>query len=133
MLLITLIISILFGVFVPLIGFCAYVCFYQWKHLSPDEWDIQATLLKKRQRKSDVIYLFKNINTCKECIIKLKKIYLNKLFIPNEFLIEKSPKKEYYKYLKETLQENETYFITFGDIGVENKPKKILLSAKEIT
>ena len=87
-------------------------------------------LLKKSERKSKTLYVFKDLEEKTEFIISLNKIYFSKKYIPNEFLIERSPKKVYYKYLKEMLKEDETYVITFAVIDKENK---FLLAAEQLT
>ena len=128
-----MIIVIIISIFCALVfSIFIFINIYELKHLCADEWNVKVVLLKKKERKSEIIYLFKNFNTRKEYIIRLKKGYLNKDYIPNEFLIEDSPKKEYYEYLKEILQENRTYIIMFGVIN-DNNQKKYLLSAKQTT
>lgn len=87
-------------------------------------------LLKKSKRKSKTLYVLKDLEEKTEFIISLNKSYLSQEYIPNEFLIERSPKKVYYKYLKEMLKEDETYVITFAVIDKENK---FLLAAEQLT
>lgn len=85
-------------------------------------------LLKKRKRKSKILYVFKDLEEKTEFIISLNKSYLSKKYIPNEFLIERSPKKVYYQHLNEMLKENETYIITFA---ATDKGNKFLLASQK--
>ena len=125
---ITLTIIIGVGLLVTLILYLAY---HTDPKIKPTE---NLKLVKINVRKTKVFYYFVGIYSKSEYILKLKKNYLLKDFIPKEFLIEKSPKTFYYNYLKTSLQEEKTYSVTFGEFDFDGfkKDNFYILSTKEL-
>ena len=79
----------------------------------------ECKLIKKNINRRKVIYIFFYIYNETIYILNLKKRYLQKDYIPEEFLIENSPKKVYYNNLKSSLTINQHYIIKFGTTGTK--------------
>lgn len=89
----------------------------------------ECKLIKKNINRRKVIYLFCDKDNETKYILKLKKRYLQKDYIPEEFLIENFPKKLYYNHLKSSLIINKHYIVNFGTTGTK---QSYVLSAREI-